>query len=254
LKLRNAAIIATVLVIVAGAALISPLFLRHNGNAQTKPKVMLGFSVLPGNEVLTWCRDLSSLLESHRIGASVFIVGRVAEQYPGCISYFSSKIDLGSQTYSYSNLTGIADYALKLQEVQKGKEAVDKAGNIYSRIFRAPFNATDQDIYSLLSRSDILADFSYDQQYNVYRQGQFIKYNAAVFDGHNLTGDSFMKLYEDTRPNIIFFDNTQPISVIEAFLSSLDPGKLEFVNASELVGFSLTDRGAEHGDRGTASN
>jgi hypothetical protein len=109
-------------------------------------------------------------------------------------------------------------------------------------VFRAPFGATDQDIYSLLSRSGILADFSYNDQYNVYQNGQFVRYDAAVYEGRDYSPDYFLALPDISKPIIIFFDNRCPISSIETFISTLKKGNLEFVNASELAGFTLTDR------------
>jgi hypothetical protein len=254
LKLRHAAIIATVLVIVAGAALISPLFLRRYESNEPKPRVMLCFSILPGPDVILWCKDLASLLGSHNLGGSLFVVGETAEQYPECLSYFSNQVDIGSQAYSNKNLTAIADYSIKLQEVQQGKIAVDKAGNLYSRIFRAPFGETDPDIYSLLSRSGIQADFSYDQQYNVYQQDQFIKYSASVFNGDDSSRTISPNLLDILKPNIIFFDSNHPISEVNEFLADIKADRINFVNASELAGYSLTIRGVENGNGRVASN
>jgi len=183
----------------------------------------------------------------------VFITGQAAEQYPQCVSYFSEKVDIGSQTYSNSNLTSIADYSLKLREVEQGKTAVDNAGKLTSGIFRAPFGAVDEDIYSLLTRSGIQADFSYNQQYNVFEKGRFIKYAAAGYNGYATSPGLFAEL-SAAKPIIIFFDNTRPVSEIEQFLSGLKLDRFKIMNASELVGFSLTNRGVVNGDRRITSN
>ena len=188
MKLRRAAIIATVLVIVAGFAMISPLFLRSD-KTEAKQRVMLMFNISEPAGAVLWSNSLSSLLKSYDIGASVFIVGRVAQEYPQVISSFDRKVDVGSQTYSNTELNSISDYSLKLLEVKNGKTAVDKAGGLVSKLFHAPANATDQDIYSILSRSGILADFSYQGQYNIYKQGQFVKYEASVYDGSDISPD-----------------------------------------------------------------
>jgi peptidoglycan/xylan/chitin deacetylase (PgdA/CDA1 family) len=241
LRLRHAAIIATGLVLVAGFAMISPFFLR-GGKTEPEQRVMLSFGVSESNNVGEWCKNLSSVLNSYNIGATVFIVGKVAEQYPQIVSYFGNKVDVGSQTYDNIDLTSIPDYSLKLEEVQEGKTAVDDAGNLYSRVFRAPFGATDQDIYSLLSRSGIMADFSYDNQYNLYQDGQFVRHDAAVYEGRDYSPDFFLTLPNIPKPLIIVFDNTYPISSIESFISGLKKGHLEFRNASQLAGFTLTSR------------
>ena len=233
---------ATALVIMAGLAMISPAFFRLN-NIEPKQKVMLSFNVSESADIVQWCKDLSSLLNRHNLGASVFIVGKVAEQYPQVVSSFGDKVDIGSQTYSDLNLTDISDYSVKLQEVKDGKMAVDNAGNLNTRVFRAPLGATDGDIYSLLSRSGILADFSYETQYNVYKDGQFVKYDALVYEARNYSTDFFSTLSQATKPIIIVFDNGYPISDVEAVILGLKKADVEFVSASELTGLTLTTRG-----------
>lgn len=246
MKIKQAALIATVLVIITGFTLISPIFFRARDN-DSGQRVMLIFNVSQSAGAQEWCLSLSSLLEKYNIGASVFFTGKIAEQYPRCVSEFSDRVDIGSATYSRVDLTGIPDYAIKLQEVQQGKAVVDAAGNLFSGVFKAPFGATDQDIYSLLSRSGILADFSYKNQYNVYQNGQFIKYNASVYEGRDYPPDFFSQLPRTDNPLIIVFDNTYPVSGIEDFLSGLKIDKIKFLNASELTGLTLTGRGSKNG-------
>ena len=65
----------------------------------------------------------------------VFFVGKVAEQNPEAVTCFGNRVDIGSQTYDYVNLTTINDYSLKLQEVEQGKFAVDTAGHLNSSVF-----------------------------------------------------------------------------------------------------------------------
>jgi peptidoglycan/xylan/chitin deacetylase (PgdA/CDA1 family) len=236
-KLIIAAAVSTAVLIALGFFMISPMFYR-TPNVEAEQKIMLMFSVSDANESAEWCQNLSSVLRAYDVSATVFIVGKVAEQYPECVSCFSSKVDIGSQTFSNLNLTSLPDYDAQLEEVRKGKLAVDAAGNLYSRVFMAPNGDTDQNIYSLLTRSDIIADFSYMKQYNVYQNGQFIKYDAAVY-----TADSTPDLAKRVEPIIILFNNTSPVSQIDSFLSKLDVSNIKFVSASELTGFNLTIRG-----------
>lgn len=241
LSLRLVATITTVLVIAAGFAMISPLFLRTQ-NAEPKPKVLLSFNISESADIVPWCQELSSLLDSHNVGASVFIAGKVAQQYPQLVLSFGDRVDIGSQTYGNLDLTQITDYEVKLQEVKAGKTAVDNAGKLNSMAFRAPFNATDQDIYSLLSRSGILADFSYKNQYNVYQNGQFIKYEATVYAARDYSPDFWDSLPRTTLPVIIVFEGGCSITELEAILSDLEKADVELVNASELTGQALTIR------------
>lgn len=237
MKIKHIAVITTSLVVITGFAMISPLFMR---GAETgfKPKLMLSFSVGQDPDVVEWCRELASVLEREKVSACVFFPGRVAEQYPEAVLCFGENIDIGSQTYSNAVLTEIADYSLKLKEVQDGKAAVEKAGNISSRSFKAPGKSTDEDIYSLLSRSGIVADFSYQDQYNVFETGQYVRYEAKVLESPDVIPD----FTEDIRALIIEFDTTDPVSEIEKFLSRINTGKYDLVNASELIGFPATVR------------
>ena len=241
LKLKFVATIVTVLVIVIGLAMISPLYLRQF-EVNAKERVMLTFSVLESAGAVEWCKNLSSTLNTYNMPATVFIVGKIAEQYPQTVLSFGDNVDIGSQTYNDTNLTTISDYTVKLEEVQNGKAAVDTAGHINSKVFRAPYWATDQDIYSLLSRSGILADFSYKNQYNVYLNGQFIKFDASTYEGRDYAPDYFLTRNKTSLPLIIDFDNTYSISKIESYLSRLKTGDFDFVNGSELVGMTLTTR------------
>jgi peptidoglycan/xylan/chitin deacetylase (PgdA/CDA1 family) len=242
LRLITAAVLSTALIIALGFFIISPLFYRTS-SVETKQKIMLSFSASESNDIADWCRNLSSILKSYDISATLFIVGKVAEQHPECVSCFSSKVDIGSQTYSNLNLTSIADYDTQLEEVRKGKQVVDTAGNLYSRVFRAPNGDTDQNIYSLLSRNDILADFSYGSQYNVYLDNQFVKFDATVYDGTTCSANSILTLKKSSKPIIINFDNEYPAELISDFIGTLKTGQLDFVNASEMTGLNLTVRG-----------
>jgi peptidoglycan/xylan/chitin deacetylase (PgdA/CDA1 family) len=246
LKLKTAAIISTACVVVAGFAMISPLFFRANGAATEPPvppqNVMLGFSVMEKEGVTEWCTQLASLFDDYGMGAIVFFPGQLAEKSPECIWDFHENVDIGSQTYSNVNLTTIADYSLKLNEVQEGKRAIDEADEFVSKAFMAPFGATDQDIFSLLERSGILADFSYDNQYNIYENGQFVKYDAATFKGTDQQPGYFLTLPRSIYPVIIYFDNTSTIADIDNYLSTLKEGYFKFISASELTGLPLTVR------------
>lgn len=242
MRLITAAVLSTALIIALGFFIISPLFYRTS-SVETKQKIMLSFSASESNDIADWCRNLSSILKSYDISATLFIVGKVAEQHPECVSCFGSNVDIGSQTYSNLNLTSIADYDTQLEEVRKGKQVVDTAGNLYSRVFRAPNGDTDQNIYSLLSRNDILADFSYGSQYNVYLDNQFVKFDAVVYDGSSCSANSILTLKKSSAPILINFDSEYPAELISDFIGTLKTGQLDFVNASEMTGLNLTVRG-----------
>jgi peptidoglycan/xylan/chitin deacetylase (PgdA/CDA1 family) len=242
LNIKLAATLVTTIVIAVGFVLISPLYF-HPAGFNGKQEIMLSFSVTHPDNSVEWCKNLSSILDQYNLSATVFIVGQVAEENPQTVAVFGDKVDIGSLTYSNVNLTNIYDYSLKLQEVAKGKEAVDQAGNLDSKSFQAPAQATDEDIYSLLSRSGILADFSYNSQYNVYQNDQFIKFEATTVQAQSSQPETILNRASTNQPLIIQFDDTCPSTYIAVYIESLVTGDFEFVNASELTGLALTVRG-----------
>lgn len=242
--MTHAGTIVTGIVILIGIAIILPVYYQKRPISQSA--VMLSFSIINDSNVPKWCNDLSTILGKYELKAAVFITGKVAERNPTCVSSFSSKdIDIGSQTYNYVNLTSISDYSAALEEVRNGKEVLDKTGNLNSRLFKAPYGSTDQNIYSFLTRSGIVADFSYAQQYNKYENGKFIKYELIAYDGASYSSDQFNNIISSKQiPILINFDNSTPVDQIDSFISSLRSigNNIYFINASELTGMNLTER------------
>lgn len=242
MKIMYVSVIVTGIVVALAIAMVAPAFtqMRH----QTPHlETMLSFSIID-DENIEWCDALSSVLQKHNVKATVFITGKVAEQHPECVASLAdnTKIDIGSQTYNYVELHSITDYSVQLAEVRNGKEAVDEAGKIYSRLFKAPYGSTDENIYSLLSRSDIIADFSYDDQYNKYYDGKFIWFNISVYDGAQHEPNFFYSIPITEAPVLIHLDNYTPIDEIDNFITDLKSGNIRFVNASDVTGLDLTIR------------
>lgn len=240
MKLVYAGAIVTSLVVFLGVAMIAPTFTRTISRAEPL-KVLLFFSVENDSDE-EWAGELSSVLSKEDVKATVFFTGKFAQLHPNSIARFDSNIDIGSQTFNYVNLTSISDYTIKLQEVRDGKTAVDEVGNLDSRLFRAPFESTDEDIYSLLNRSGIIADFSYCDHYNKFYDGQFIRMEIPIYDGSKYSLSYFLSLPRGNRPFIIFFDDDVPIQKVNDLISSLKSTNCWFYNASELAGMALTVR------------
>ena len=256
MKMVYAGAIVTAIVIAAGAAIIIPVFYQKPAVSPqfsvSQPTAILSFSVVNGNNVPIWCNDLFSVFKKYGIKATVFITGKIASKYPQCVSAFSSSfsssndnnIDIGSQTYDYVNLASIPNYSAAFEEIKNGKQAVDYAGKIDSKLFKAPYGVTDQNIYSLLNRSGIVADFSYAHQYNKYMNGQFIRYDLIAYNGSNYSSKKQLlnSLSSTKLPVLINFDNSTPISQVDSFISNLksENKDIHFVNASELTGMNLT--------------
>jgi peptidoglycan/xylan/chitin deacetylase (PgdA/CDA1 family) len=241
LRIVVAGAIASAVVIALGITMFTPIFIQPRSTPDV-PRILLSFDVTDYRNLPEWCDQVSSLLREHGLKAVVFVTGRVAERYPECVSGFGDGVDIGSQTYDYLNLTAVSDYSVQLDEVKRGKAAVDLAGGISSRLFRAPYGATDENIYSLLSRNDILADFSYETQYNQYYRDQFIRFDLTSYNGSALDAESLGLLSGKGTPVLIVFGNNTPIDQITAFVSALESKDIMFVNASELTGLNLTVR------------
>lgn len=234
MKIVQVSAISTAIVILLGIVMVLPPYIQANKSPLV---VLLSFSVIDDRNTPQWCHSLSSILKNNNVKATIFVTGKVAERYPDCVSVFSS-MDVGSQTYSYTNLSSINEYSTQLDEIKNGKIAVDNAGNIDSKVFRAPYGFTDENIYSLLNRSGILADFSYNNQYNKYYNGEFIKFDLTAYNGTSHSTDFFRALPVD-KPIMINFDNTVSVEKIQDFITNLKSRQILFVDASELTGINL---------------
>lgn len=238
MNIVRAGIISTTLVIFASFMTFGLIFFEPT---PSRP-VLLSFNIVEDTNLPEWCIDLSKTLEKNNVKAAVFVTGKIAEKYSQCIQAFSDDIDIGSQTYNYVNLDSILDYAIQLEEVKRGKYIVDKVGKLDSKLFKAPYGNTDENIYSILLRSGILADFSYSNQYNKFSEDQFLKYNLTSYDGayHNVGFFKNLKFNED--PIMINYNNETPVEEIDYLISKLKSNNMHFVSASELTETELTKR------------
>jgi hypothetical protein len=202
--------------------------------------VVLSFSMVNGWNAPQWCTDLASVLDRHDVNATVFITGEVAEQNPVCVTTFVSQgTDVGSQTYRYVDLDVVSDYEYALEEVKMGKVAVDTAGNIDSRVFRAPFGEPSMDVYPLVSSSNMTADFSYNTKYGVYEGEQFVEHELVECDCLD-SPERAEQLAGLHVPIIINIDNSTHPGEIESLIVALKESGMKFVSASELTGLDLT--------------
>lgn len=197
--------------------------------------VVLSFSMVDGWNAPQWCNDLATVLARHEVNATVFITGQVAEQNPQCVTVFVAQgTDVGSQTYRYVNLNVISDYEYALEEVRLGKEAVDAAGNIDSRVFRAPFGQPPAGHYSLLSSSNITADFSSTTKYGVYEGDQFVDHDLVECDCLD-SPERAEQLVGLHIPIMINIDNSTHPGEIESLIVALKESDMKFVSASQLM-------------------
>lgn len=236
MKMIHVSAIATGIVILAGIFMVIPPYIKP----PSAKVFLLSFSILEDVEQ-SWCDNLASSIKKHNVEATIFFSGKVAEKNPKCVKAFPDNVDIGSQMYHYVSLDSISDYTKKLEEIQRGKQAVDTAGNLNSKLFKAPYGSTDDNIYSLLTRSNIIADFSYIDQYNKYYDGKFIKFELESYDGQTHTPDFFHNL-NTNEPIVINFDSSIPVNYIDSFISKMKSHNTYLIDASELTGLPLTIR------------
>jgi peptidoglycan/xylan/chitin deacetylase (PgdA/CDA1 family) len=237
MNIKIAGVISTGLVISLGVILVVPPFLSYQFTPQ---QILFIFTIDSKKDTSTWCTQLSQVLEKHDTKAVIFLSGSTAKQHPECITSFSDEIDIGSQGYTGVSITRIPDYADQLEEVRKGKQAIDEIGNFNSKLFKSPHGDADQNIYSLLEKSNILADFSYDKQYNKFHEGQFIWFTIESYDANSFSIDDIpTKSSERINPIIINFENNYPVDEIDGILSNVKKQQVTLVSASDLVGFEL---------------
>ena len=236
MKMIHVSAIATGIVILLGIFMVIPSYIKPN----SAKVFLLSFSVLEDVEQ-SWCDSLASTIKKYNVEATIFFSGKAAEKNPKCVKVFPDNVDIGSQMYHYVSLASISDYTKKLEEIQRGKKAVDTAGNLDSKLFKAPYGTTDDNIYSLLTRSNIIADFSYNDQYNKYYDGKFIKFELESYDGQTHTPDFFHNLNTD-EPIVINFDSSVPVNYIDNFISKMKSHNTYLIDASELTGLPLTIR------------
>jgi hypothetical protein len=167
----------------------------------------------------------------------------MADSYPDCVSSFSADTDIGSMSYSNNNITSISSYPAQLSSIHNGKSSVDLRGNLNSTLFRAPFGTVDENIYSLLFRSHILADFSYVDHYNVYTDGLSGKtfYRFPINSLDKFSTSQFSSSDQKT-PQMITFYNYEPLLNVKKFVNASSNYPHRFVSASELTNMDLTIR------------
>ncbi len=251
--------IITAFIIVIGVALLYPAlkletkFIAKNQSAKNQSAknqsandrqlVLLTFNIVNTSNMPTWCYELSKFLQDNKVPSTIFITGDIADRYPTCVTSFGSDVDIGSSSYTYNNITLIPDYIAQLDVIKKGKKSIDSRGMVNSTLFRAPYGDVDENIYSQLARSKIVADFSYSDHYNVYTNGSSGKtfYRFPLITSNNLS-ESQKIVPNPNIPLMINFYNYEPIRSIEEFLNSNSRFHYQFQSASELTKINLTLR------------
>ncbi len=241
MRLFHVAIVSSAFIIAFGILIVIPNFVRPYSDQ--KLTVMLSVSVVDPENVSAWTADLAVFFRETGIGASIFFVGKIAEAFPNSVREFSDNVDIGSETYGYVDLASLNGTDQQLEEIDRGKFAVEYAGNLRSRLFRVSLGSTDGSIFSLLGISGVVADFSYGDHYNVRVNDQWIRYECSSFNGSEDSQVFFTALSATKRLRILNFNNTVPVSdIIKIVFQLRGRQDVEFVNASQVSGFNLTER------------
>jgi len=236
MKLVYLGAISTSIVLILGMAMVVPAFMFPTTTDSEKLKVLVQLEIKENSNLPYWCSDFREKLEQNPIKSVVFLTGKIAENYPECI-FLVEGVDIGSQGYQYRHIPEITDYLQQLSQIQNGKRAIEAYGGVDSKLFKAPYGETDQNIYSLLTRSGILGDFSSEEQYNLYLDGQFVKYEL-------LTIENVIELESKNGNQIatFSFDNSKSVNSIFNTIDEIRRHDVQFVNPSDLYGKPLTTR------------
>jgi len=234
MKLVYLGAISTSIVLILGMAMVVPAFIFASTTESEKLRVLIQIEIVEDDNLSFWCSDLHEKLEYGGIKSVIFLTGKIAESNPECI-FNVSGVDVGSQSYRYQDIAQISDYLQQLSEIKKGKIIIDDLGGFESKVFKAPFGSTDENIYSLLNKSEILADFSYDNHYNLFVDDQFVKFDLLTVDNVNDLD------YIDNLQIITFsFNNLESVNSIFDTIDEIKKHRVQFVNPSDLYGESLT--------------
>lgn len=232
-------IIATVVFIAIGIVLILPPYVK--GAESKTPSVLLSFSINGNQNTPQWCQGIAELLNKNQLKGIVFFSGKAAEQYPDCVKAFNDEVDIGSSTYSFTKLSAERDYLDQLEDVRKGKAAVDSVAGVDSKSFQAPYDYTDDNVHSLLSRNNITADFSGNGSYNKYDGVNFILHPLKTFDLDEFSISEIesqiaSKAFDHVR---IRADSSVPVEKVATLIDAIKNEAI-FVNASEVAEMELT--------------
>jgi hypothetical protein len=100
----------------------------------------------------------------------------------------------------------------------------------------------DENIYSLLRRSQIVAEFSYHDHYNLYHNGTFVKYDLVAINGSK----DFRKIDNvsgSTVPLAVNFYNSDNLSEIDNDIKELrSRHEYQLISSSDLANMNLTVR------------
>jgi hypothetical protein len=226
--------ISTSIVLILGMAMVVPAFIFASTAESEKLRVLIQIEIVEDDNLPFWCSEFNEKLEDGGIKSVVFLTGEIAESNPECI-FNVSGVDVGNQGYRYHDITQISDYSQQLSEIKKGKTTIDNLGGFESKVFKAPFGSTDENIYSLLDKSGILGDFSYSDHYNLFVDDQFVKFDL-------LTVDNVKELDSiDSLQIVTFsFNNLESVDSIFNTVDEINKYPILFVNPSDLYGESLT--------------
>jgi peptidoglycan/xylan/chitin deacetylase (PgdA/CDA1 family) len=229
--------IATAIFIALGVVFALPPYIKGAQLAKEVPSILLTFSITTDEDMPQRCERITDMLEKNNLKAAVYFSGQIAEKYPECLKGFPDNIDIGSSTYTYGKLSAERDYVDQLEDVRRG--------NISSTTFKAPYEYTDDNIYSLLSRNDIFVDFSLSGSYNKYVDEKFILFELKTFD---LSKHSVDEIESNVAKKVaskiqVVIDNSVSTEKVSLLIETLlQKQEATFVNASDLTGMNLTVR------------
>lgn len=132
---------------------IEEWFLSTN-NKRNPPDTWLNFE----NRVEKNTAKILELLEVYNTRATFFILGWIAEQYPGLVSRIAEAgHEIGYHTYFHQSLSAFTKKAFR-EDLQRGMGLLEDLTGVRVTTFRAPFfalNSTNEWVYEVLLRQGI---------------------------------------------------------------------------------------------------
>lgn len=94
------------------------------------------------------------LLKEHQVKATFFCIGRQIEKYPETFRRIIEEgHSVGNHTFTHSDSTGFLSAPKMIEEIEKCDEAIFKAGNIKTNLYRPPFGVTNPNIAKAIKKT-----------------------------------------------------------------------------------------------------
>jgi cellulose synthase/poly-beta-1,6-N-acetylglucosamine synthase-like glycosyltransferase/peptidoglycan/xylan/chitin deacetylase (PgdA/CDA1 family) len=184
----------------------------------------------------TWTPRIAALLLRLHVPATFFVVGDRVARYPGVVADLAHEgFEIGSHTFTHSDLTGLAGWQRELQ-LSLTDSAIAGAAGVRPRLLRPPYSATPEAV-------DARSERAYAA---VARAGYLIA--LSNFDGEDWRRPGVGRIVADATPpgrrgGVILLhdgggDRSQTLAALARLVPALRRRGFRFVPLSALAGLS----------------